>query len=308
MLPLIRRPTRILHKPRLKAPVESRPRRRITAAIGHDATNYHLLHALPLQNPLEIRVDKRVVGILGHDFRVPGQGFDLGEEFPGRCVGGEGAGGTPFADELVAEGGFEFCGVVSMLSEDCGEGVGLEAGYQGFDVWKGGGGHGSEVVLHVDYEEGGCHFGEEALKDWLRRLLHELFEAEKLVRWKLSESSNILTWVESMTSLLRASGKQSASCVSQLKCKRICSKPIGSCPLSSPALEADEQSQSSRPAISQWTYYVVDPTHPDQHHAHPTLRTPPTSCFHSTNLISRSSNPYTQNTSRKKKLASKHAI
>lgn len=48
---------------------------------------------------------------------------------------------------------------VAVLGEDCGEGVRLEVGDEGGDVGEGMGGHGGEVVLHVDYKEGGCHFG-----------------------------------------------------------------------------------------------------------------------------------------------------
>lgn len=74
-------------------------------------------------------------------------------------MGGDGAGGTPFVDELVGGGGFQLGGGVPVLGEDCGEGEGLEVGDEGGDVLEGDGGHGGEVVLHVDYEESGGHFG-----------------------------------------------------------------------------------------------------------------------------------------------------
>lgn len=74
-------------------------------------------------------------------------------------MGGDGAGGTPFVDELVGGGGYQLGGGVPVLGEDCREGEGLEVGDESVDVLKGGGGHGGEVGLHVDYEEGGGHFG-----------------------------------------------------------------------------------------------------------------------------------------------------
>jgi hypothetical protein len=46
-----------------------------------------------------------------------------------------------------------------VLCEDYGEGGGLEVGGQFEDVGEGGGCHGEEVGLHVDYQEGGLHFG-----------------------------------------------------------------------------------------------------------------------------------------------------
>lgn len=67
MLPLIRRRTRIPHQTSLPPPIKSRSRRRITAAIRHDATHHDLLHVLPPQYPLQPGIDKRIVGILRHD-------------------------------------------------------------------------------------------------------------------------------------------------------------------------------------------------------------------------------------------------
>lgn len=57
---------------------------------------------------------------------------------------------------------------MAVLGEDCGEGEGPEVGDEGCDVLEGGGGHGGELVLHVDDEEGGGHFGAGSRRSWLR--------------------------------------------------------------------------------------------------------------------------------------------
>ena len=82
MLRLIRAPTRILDEPSLKAPVERAPRRRIDAAIRHDATQHHPLDPTPFQPRAEIRADERIVGVLGHDIVILCYVRDLRQQPP----------------------------------------------------------------------------------------------------------------------------------------------------------------------------------------------------------------------------------
>ena len=153
MLLLTRRPTRIFHQPRLIPPVKRTPRRSITAAIRHDPTHHHPLNFLLFQQRGEVGVEEGVVGVFVNDGVVVcgSQGGDVGHEFPVFGAFGDGAGGTPFAHELVFERWGELGLGVAVLGEDAWEGVCFEVGGEAEDVGEAGACHGGEDVLHVYY-------------------------------------------------------------------------------------------------------------------------------------------------------------
>lgn len=107
MLLLTRRPARILNKPRLEPLVERTPGRGITAAIRHHSTHDHSLDPLLFKHRSEVGVDEGVVGVLVDDgvFVFGSERVDVGHQLPVFGAFGDGASGTPFADELVFERG-----------------------------------------------------------------------------------------------------------------------------------------------------------------------------------------------------------
>lgn len=151
MLLLTRRPTRIFHQPRLIPPVKRTPRRSITAAIRHDPTHHHSLNVLRFEQRGEVGVEEGVVGVFVDDGVVVGggQGGDVGHQLPVFGAFGDGAGGAPFAHELVFERRGELGLGVAVLGEDAWEGVRFEVGGEAEDVGEAGACHGGEDVLHV---------------------------------------------------------------------------------------------------------------------------------------------------------------
>lgn len=154
-------PTRIPDKPGLKAAIERALARGIAARIRQDTATHDPRDAFAPQPFVEVGPDEGVVRGLGIQhllFRSHRVG-NLRDEFGAGGAPRDGAGGTPFADELVGGGGGELGGRVAVLGEDDGAGGGgAEVGDEPEDVGEGcAGALREEGALHVDDEEGSLH-------------------------------------------------------------------------------------------------------------------------------------------------------
>lgn len=153
----------VANQPRLVAPVEGGPGRRVAAAVRHDAADHGPLDAGPLEDPCEVSVDEGVVCVLVDEPRPWGRGRpvrprdeprDVVLELPVRGAAGDGAIGPPLPHELVGRRDRgELFSCVAVLREDYRCGGGLEERDEFLDVGECCGGHGREEVLHVDDQE-----------------------------------------------------------------------------------------------------------------------------------------------------------
>lgn len=125
MLRLCRCSASVLYKPCLKPAIECTSTRRLAAAVGHDPTYHHSFNVILIQDRFEILLgvvaQESVVGIFRYDGKVVLHPFrDLGDEFPVFGALSDGAGGTPFANKLVARFTGKLFFGVAVLGEDYG--------------------------------------------------------------------------------------------------------------------------------------------------------------------------------------------
>lgn len=108
-------------------PVKRTPPRGIATTIRHDPRNHNSLYPPTSQFVFQISVQKRIVHVLRDDRRVGSNKvlycwyeFGFGRADVNRALR------TPFAHELVGNGGFEVRRWVAVLSENLGETMRLE--------------------------------------------------------------------------------------------------------------------------------------------------------------------------------------
>lgn len=121
-------------------------RRRFAAQVGHDTCHYDLLHTHLHQLLFQASAPERAVGALLHHKVAAFPVQSLQELGLRRAVDDE-VPGPPLLQH-AGVGGW----LVAVASEDDGDGGAAAEGDGGVEVMEDWGGHGWEVVLHVDYQ------------------------------------------------------------------------------------------------------------------------------------------------------------
>ena len=111
-------PTRIVHKPGLKASVERRPGSSVAAAVGHDSANHNPFHLFFLQHILQIGIDEGIVGVLRNHGAAGGLRGNLGLEFPILAASGDCTRWAQFSHQLIVEWRSQLVFGMAVLRED----------------------------------------------------------------------------------------------------------------------------------------------------------------------------------------------